>query len=230
MRPTYVGPHALVPAEGGGSDPARAPGLGVVAAEGSRDQDGATVDARADSSLPVHATAAVSADAADADVTAPAEPAAGRPVRAARAAQRRRGPKRRTKNFDNPLGERVTFRVAPEVKARWQAQADELDESLALMLERWLLAAEAGVAPSSSVPDVLDALVDELAAVRPELGAWGNNLNQIARQLNMGGTLPADPAAIRFLDRGQELLEQVRSTLRTVDAAVTGAAKARRRP
>ncbi|MEZ0064987.1 hypothetical protein ABIA32_000975 [Streptacidiphilus sp. MAP12-20] len=218
MRPTYVGLHALVPAEGGGDDPARAPGLGVVAAEGSRDQDGATVRLAATSTPPAAAGSASSA-----------MPSASRPVRASRAAQRRRGPKRRPKDFETPLGARVTFRVAPEVKARWQAQADQAGDSLSVLLVRWLLAAETGTAPSSSVADALDALVDELAAVRSELGAWGNNLNQIAHRRNIDGTLPTDPAAIRFLDRCQELREQVRALTREVDQTVTAVAKARRR-
>ncbi|MEY9938593.1 hypothetical protein [Streptacidiphilus sp. MAP5-3] len=222
MRPTYVGLHALVPAEGGGDDPARAPGLGVVAAEGSRDQHGATAAARGISapSAPVEPATASSASPT---------PATSRPVRASRAAQRRRGPKRRPKDFETPLGARVTFRVAPEVKARWQAQADQAGDSLSVLLVRWLLAAETGTAPSSSVADALDALVDELAAVRPELGAWGNNLNQIAHRNNIDGTLPTDPAATRFLADGRLLLEQLRATVREVDQTVTAVAKARRR-
>jgi ABC-type transporter Mla subunit MlaD len=74
----------------------------------------------------------------------------------------------------------------------------------------------------------LDAAIDELAATRSELAAWGNNLNQVARRLNTDGSFLAGPAK-DFLAAAPALLAEVRAEVERLDEAAFGIARHRGR-
>ncbi|WP_042383868.1 plasmid mobilization protein [Streptacidiphilus melanogenes] len=178
----------------------------MVAAEGSRDQD------------LLNAASPTSA------------------VRASAAAAARRKPKRRTRNAEQQKKSRVTVRFDEAEKQRLKAEAKAAGLSMANLIARRTLGTDTAptVGSGSSAAGVatraeqLDAAVDELAATRTELGAWGNNLNQIARQLNMGGTLPPGPAG-DFAHAAVALLPTVRALVAEVDERAHRLAKLRGR-
>lgn len=178
LRPSYGRPQAQVPAEGGGGGPAGAPDHGAVVAEGGHEQD----------------QQAVSASSAT-GVTRP------RVQRASAAAAERRKPKRRRRDPVHQKQCRITARFDEDEKRLLVEQAGVAGLSLAHLVARKALTPDGGTTP---VEDQLDAAIDELAATRSELSAWGNNLNQIARQLNMGAALPPGPAAA-FLAAAERL-------------------------
>ena len=179
LRPSYGRPQAQAPAEGGGGGPAGAPDHRAVVAEGGHDQD-------------PHAASASSAIGA----TQP------RVQRASAAAAERRKPKRRRRDPVHQKQYRITARFDENERRLLVEQAGAAGLSLAHLIARKALARDGGITPAE---DQLDAAIDELASTRSELSAWGNNLNQIARQLNMGAALPPGPAAA-FLTAAKRLL------------------------
>lgn len=181
LRPSYGRPQAQAPAEGGGGGLVGAPDHRAAVAEGGHDQD------------PHAASASPTADAAQPRVQ-----------RASAAAAARRKPKRRQRDAVRKKQCRVTARFDQDEKQQLVEQAAAARLSLAHLVARRALAPENGTSP---VADQLDAAIDELAATRSELSAWGNNLNQIARQLNMGAALPPGPAAT-LLTAAERLLHR----------------------
>ncbi|MDT3397729.1 hypothetical protein RKE29_13915 [Streptomyces sp. B1866] len=137
-------------------------------------------------------------------------------MRASAAAAAHRKPKRRQRDAVLKKQDRVTVRFDPDEKQQLRAQARAAGLSLAHLIARRALAGD-GTAPAGVLALIqrMDAAIDELAATRTELGAWGNNLNQVTRQLNMSAPLPVGPAAAfvraadRILPRVGELVEQV---------------------
>ena len=122
--------------------------------------------------------------------------------RASAAAAERRKPKRRRRDPVHHEQYRITARFDENERRLLVEQAGAAGLSLAHLIARKALAADGGTTP---VEDQLDAAIDELAATRSELSAWGNNLNQIARQLNMGAALLPCPA-VAFLAAAERLL------------------------
>lgn len=122
--------------------------------------------------------------------------------RASAAAAERREPKRRRRGPVHQKQYRITARFDENERRLLVEQAGAAGLSLAHLIARKALAEDGGITPAE---DQLDAAIDELAATRSELSAWGNNLNQIARQLNMGAALPPGPAAT-FLTVAERLL------------------------
>jgi Bacterial mobilisation protein (MobC) len=181
LRPSYGRPQAQAPAEGGGGGPAGAPDHGAVVAEGGHDQG------------PWAAGSSAATGSARSSIR-----------RASAAAAARRKPKRRQRNAVHQKQCRVTARFDEDEKRQLIEQAAAAGLTLAHLVARRALAPETGTTPAE---DQLDAAIDELAATRSELSAWGNNLNQIARQLNMGAALPPGPAAA-FLTAAKRLLHQ----------------------
>jgi hypothetical protein len=183
LRPPYGRSQAQAPAQGDGGGPAGAPDLVVVAAEGSHNQD----------QLPT-----------------PQQPPV---LRASAAAAARRKPKRRQRDAVQKKKSRVTVRFDEHEKQLLIEQAATAGLSLAHLVARRALTPATSTGAFVWQTDQLDAAIDELASARAELSAWGNNLNQIARHLNSGGTLAAGPAA-SFLTAAEHLL--VRDLPRTV--------------
>ena len=179
LRPPYGRSQAQAPAQGDGGGPAGAPDL-VVAAEGSRNQDPSPA---ARQQLPV--------------------------VRASAAAAARRKPKRRQRDAEQKKKSRVTVRFDQHEKQQLVEQAATAGLSLAHLVAHRALTPATATATAGSVwrTEQLDAAIDELASTRAELSAWGNNLNQIARHLNTGGTFAPGPAA-SFLAAAEHLLVQ----------------------
>ena len=183
LRPPYGRSQAQAPAQGDGGGPAGAPDLVVVAAEASRNQDPppASQCAAARQQPPV--------------------------VRASAAAAARRKPKRRQRDAAQKKKSRVTVRFDQDEKQQLIEQAATAGLSLAHLVARRALTPATATEASIWHTDQLDAAIDELASARAELSAWGNNLNQIARHLNTGGTLAPGPAA-NFLAAAEHLLVQ----------------------
>ncbi|MFC1417702.1 plasmid mobilization protein [Streptacidiphilus cavernicola] len=207
-RPSYGGSQAQAPAQGGGGAPAGAPELGV-AAEGSRDQQEGprpavppTVAAAAPSSKPLV-------------------------VRASDAAASRRKPKRRKRDAADPK-EPVSVRFSATERQQLRAQAKAADLSLAHLIARRALADQSTGMSADARVEQLDSAIDELAATRSELAAWGNNLNQVARRLNTDGTFLAGPAR-DFLAAVPALLDQVRAEVERLDEAAFRIARRRGR-
>ena len=210
LRPPYGRSQAQAPAQGGGGTPARAPEQEGVAAEDSRDEDQPTTP---ELSAATHVAAA----------TPPV-------VRAYDAAVRRRKPKRRRRDSVQKKTAPVTTRLNVSEKQALEAEAQATGVTMAHLVARRILAggtteSRAGL----SLLDELDAAIDELVATRSELSAWGNNLNQISRHLNMGGTLPPGPAN-DFLTAARHLLDhRLPTSARRLDAIAHKTAKLRSR-
>lgn len=211
LRPPYGQSQAQAPAEGGGGDPARAPGTGAgaAAADGEAGHPSAVPPSRA----------------------APSSPHV---ERASAAAAARRTPKRRLRNTAQHKEARVTVRFDADEMRRLKAEAAAANLTLAHLIARRALEADPGADGQATAPrtgtssEQMDAAIDELAATRAELGACGNNLNQIARQLNAGGALPlglvADVAAVV-----PRLLAEVRELAAVLDGSAHRVAKRRGR-
>lgn len=217
LRPPYGRSQAQAPAQGDGGGPAGAPDLGGVTAEGSRDQD-----LPEPSEQPAVPTAAAPA----------AKP---RAVRASAAAAARRKPKRRQRDAALKKKFRITVRFDASERQWLRAEADAAGLSLAHLVARRALVGDGTSVPLGTGPasealrsEQMDAAIDELAATRGELSAWGNNLNQIARQLNMGAPLPAGPAEA-FADTAEHLLAHVRELVTRLDDCAHRLAKRRGR-
>jgi flagellin-like hook-associated protein FlgL len=207
LRPSYGGSQAQAPAQEGGGAPAGAPEQ-EVAAEGSRDQQEEPRSA---------ATPNVAAAASSAPLV----------VRASAAAAARRKPKRRKRDADDPK-EPVSVRFSDAERQHLQAQAKAADLSLAHLIARRALAAPSTVVVADARVEQLDSAIDELAATRSDIAAWGNNLNQVARRLNTDGTFLTSPAK-DFLAAAPALLDQVRARVEHVDEAVHRIARRRGR-
>ena len=205
LRPSYGGSQA--PAQGGGGAPARAPELGVVAAEGSRDQE------KPPPAVTPPAVAVVQC-----------EP---RVVRASAAAAARRKPKRRQRDAAQ-LKKPVSVRLSPDERQLLQKHADEAGLTLAHLIARRATADQTAAVAADAQVEQLDAAIDELAASRSALAPIGNNLNQIARQRNTDGTIPTGLAK-EFLDRAPALLAQVRTDVEHLDEVVFRIARRRGR-
>ncbi|MCZ4120814.1 plasmid mobilization protein [Streptomyces sp. H39-S7] len=207
LRPPYGRSQAQAPAQGGGDGPAGAPGLEVVAAEGSRDQD---------PQPPSQRTA-----------TCQQPPV----VRASAAAAARRKPKRRQRDAAQKKKSRVTVRFDQHEKQQLDEQAATAGLSLAHLVARRALTPGTATATAGSVQrtEQLDAAIDELASTRAELSAWGNNLNQIARHLNTGGTLVPSPATQFLETAGHLLVQDLPRAVALLDEAAHGIAKRRGR-
>lgn len=205
LRPSYRGSQAQAPAQGGGGAPARAPELGVVAAEGSRDQE---------EPLPA-TTPSAAADAAPLV------------VRASAAAAARRKSKRRKRDAVE-LKRPVSVRFSPAERQVLQGQADGAGLTLSHLIARRALADQRTAVPADSRTEQLDAAIDEFAATRSQLAAWGNNLNQVAHRLNADGTFLASSAK-DFLAAAPALLARVRTEVERLDEAVFRAARKRGR-
>ncbi|QMU67100.1 plasmid mobilization relaxosome protein MobC [Streptacidiphilus sp. P02-A3a] len=208
LRPSYGGSQAQAPAQGGGGAPARAPEQGG-AAEGSRDQQ--------EEPHPTDTPPAAAAAAA----------ASSKPLiaRASATAAARRKPKRRKRDAADPK-KPISVRFSATERQHLEAQAKVTDLSLAHLIARRALADPSTAMAADARIEQLDSAIDELAATRSDLAAWGNNLNQIARRLNTDGTFLASPAR-DFLTAAAALLDQVRTEVERLDEAAFRIARRR---
>ncbi|MEU9074518.1 MobC family plasmid mobilization relaxosome protein [Kitasatospora sp. NPDC048538] len=116
----------------------------------------------------------------------------------------------------------LTIRVSSDEQAQIRRAAAERAETVARFVASAALAAASRPDAARSSDDQFDRAIDELAAARRQTARVGNNINQIARELNSGGLPhPADLVAA---------LTAVRSTIATVDAAAAGLLKQRKKP
>ncbi|MEV7122905.1 plasmid mobilization relaxosome protein MobC [Kitasatospora griseola] len=121
-----------------------------------------------------------------------------------------RSPRRR-RHEPQQRQRKLTIRLSPSEEREIKSAAAERTQTAA----RFVAAAALGAARRNGVPhdleDLLDRSIDELAAARQQTARVGNNLNQIARELNAGGLPnPADLVAA---------LAAVRNTVTGIDAA-----------
>ncbi|WP_395297254.1 plasmid mobilization relaxosome protein MobC [Kitasatospora hibisci] len=116
----------------------------------------------------------------------------------------------------------LTLRVSVDEEAQIRRAAAERAETVARFIASAALNAASRPDAARDPDDQLDRAIDELAAARRQTARVGNNVNQIARELNSGGLPhPADLVAA---------LTAVRSTIATIDIAAAGLLNDRKKP
>ncbi|MFB7672653.1 plasmid mobilization relaxosome protein MobC [Kitasatospora purpeofusca] len=106
---------------------------------------------------------------------------------------------------------KLTARFSPDEEAEIQRAAADRALTVARFIATCTLNAARSVATDQDPEDQRDRALDELAAARHQAARCGNNLNQIARELNSGGLPnPADLVAT---------LAAVRAAITTIDTA-----------
>ncbi|MFF2657327.1 plasmid mobilization relaxosome protein MobC [Kitasatospora sp. NPDC058032] len=114
---------------------------------------------------------------------------------------------------------KLTIRVSPDEEAEIQHAAAERTLTVARFIATSSLNAARRLTADHDPEERRDHALDELAAARHQVARCGNNLNQIARELNSGGLPnPADLVAA---------LTGVRSTIAAIDTASAKIAKER---
>ncbi|MFC1417794.1 plasmid mobilization protein [Streptacidiphilus cavernicola] len=121
----------------------------------------------------------------------------------------------------------ISVRFSAAERQLLQERADASGLTLAHCIARWALADQQSV-PVDSKAEQLDSAIDELAAIRTQIAAWGNNLNQVAHRLNTDGTF-LETQAQEFLAAAPVLLAQARAATEQVDETVFRAARHRGR-
>ncbi|MBV6695585.1 MobC family plasmid mobilization relaxosome protein [Kitasatospora aureofaciens] len=111
--------------------------------------------------------------------------------------------------------------MSADEEAQIRRAADERAETVARFIATAALSAASRPDTARNSDDQLDRAIDELAAARRQTARVGNNVNQIARELNSGGLPhPADLVAA---------LTAIRSTIATIDTAAAGILKHRKK-
>ncbi|MFE4516363.1 plasmid mobilization relaxosome protein MobC [Kitasatospora sp. NPDC056783] len=111
----------------------------------------------------------------------------------------------------------LTIRVSTDEQALIRSAANDRAETVARFVASAALTAASHPDAARNPDDQLDRAIDELAAARRQTARVGNNLNQIARELNAGGLPhPADLVAA---------LSAVRGAVATVDSTAAGLLK-----
>ncbi|MEV0188412.1 plasmid mobilization relaxosome protein MobC [Kitasatospora purpeofusca] len=106
---------------------------------------------------------------------------------------------------------KLTARFSPDEEAEIQRAAAQRALTVARFIATSCLNAARNLTVDQAPEDRRDRALDELATARRHVARCGNNLNQIARELNSGGLPnPADLVAA---------LAAVRTAVTTVDAA-----------
>ncbi|MGW2542615.1 plasmid mobilization protein [Kitasatospora sp. NPDC001574] len=106
---------------------------------------------------------------------------------------------------------KLTARFSADEEAEIQRAAAERALTVARFIATSSLNAARSLTVDQDPEDRRDRALDELAAARHQVARCGNNLNQIARELNSGGLPnPADLVAA---------LAGVRSTIAAIDTA-----------
>ncbi|MFJ9446469.1 MobC family plasmid mobilization relaxosome protein [Kitasatospora sp. NPDC101235] len=116
---------------------------------------------------------------------------------------------------------KLTIRVSSDEETQIQHAADARALTVARFIATAALSAAARHDAALDADDQLDRAIDELAATRRQIARVGNNVNQIARELNIGGLPhPADLA---------DALARVRTAIATVDSTAAGLLKQRKK-
>ncbi|MFJ7278252.1 MobC family plasmid mobilization relaxosome protein [Kitasatospora sp. NPDC098663] len=116
----------------------------------------------------------------------------------------------------------LTIRVSNDEKVLLRSAAAARAETVARFVASAALAAVSHPDAARNEDDHFDRAIDELAAARRQVARVGNNVNQIARELNAGGLPhPADLA---------DALVRIRSAITTVDTTAAGLLKRRKKP
>ncbi|KQV20898.1 MULTISPECIES: plasmid mobilization relaxosome protein MobC [unclassified Kitasatospora] len=142
-----------------------------------------------------------------------AEPVADEPTIARRPRRRFHEPQQRQRF--------LTIRVSSDEQAQIRRAASERAETVARFVASAALSAASRPDAPRDTNDQLNRAIDELAASRRQAARVGNNVNQIARELNSGGLPhPTDLVAA---------LATVRSTIATLDAVAAALLKDRKK-
>ncbi|MGW3228663.1 plasmid mobilization relaxosome protein MobC [Kitasatospora sp. NPDC001095] len=145
---------------------------------------------------------------------------AAEPVADAAESTAERRPRRR---FHEPQQRQriLTIRVSNDEQALIRRAAADRAETVARFVASAALTAATHPNSTRNPDDQLDRAIDELAAARRQTARVGNNINQIARELNAGGLPhPADLVAA---------LTAVRGAIATVDSTAAGLLKQRKK-
>ncbi|MFC8717049.1 plasmid mobilization protein [Kitasatospora sp. NPDC057198] len=134
-------------------------------------------------------------------------------MRATEIAALRRKPKRRQRDAANLKNAKITVRFNPDEAADLRRSAGELGVSVSALIARRALADEDGAA---SYDGQLDAAIEELAALRPQVAGIGRNINQIVRDVHRDVALEPGPVRDAFV-AATELLAVVRRAVAGID-------------
>lgn len=144
---------------------------------------------------------------------------------ARRSASAHRSPIRRTRDSKQIKAKQITLRVNEEEDAEIRKRADAHGLTIAHYVLRKALTADT---PFTSRDEEFDAAIDELSAVRAQLGKIGSNINQLARAYNSGAALP--PGLVRdAVVHGRSLLEDARHLVAHIDEISIQLARDKRR-
>ncbi|GAA2103563.1 hypothetical protein GCM10009759_39070 [Kitasatospora saccharophila] len=141
-------------------------------------------------------------------------PAVPRAVRATEIAALRRKPKRRQRDAANLKNAKITVRFNPDEAAGLRRRAGELGVSVSALIARKALADEGST--TVSCDGQLDAAIEELAALRPQVAGIGRNINQIVRDVHRDAAPPPGPVRDAFA-AATELLVAVRTAVAGID-------------
>ena len=112
---------------------------------------------------------------------------------------------------------RVDVRYSEAEKNAITAKARSLNIAAAHLVGAVVMAYLEDGRPLPGHRTLLDDHIDELTALRTQVAKLGNNVNQIARILNSGGSPQAVDTAV--LAQAEQLLGAVRATVADIDAA-----------
>jgi len=120
---------------------------------------------------------------------------------------------------------RVDVRYSEAEKNAITAKARSLNIAAAHLVGAVVMAYLDDGRPPPGHRTLLDDHIDELTALRSQVAKLGNNVNQIARVLNSGGSPQAVDTAV--LAQAEQLLGAVRAAVADIDAASYRAATAK---
>ncbi|RNG17745.1 plasmid mobilization relaxosome protein MobC [Streptomyces botrytidirepellens] len=132
---------------------------------------------------------------------------------------------RRRAREDVQRKERVDVRYSVDEKDAIMARAREMEIAGAHLVGAVVMAYLEGDFHLPGQRTQFDDVIDELASLRAQIAAIGNNVNQIAFRLNSGGD--PHPVDITVLTRAESTLNTVRVTIQDIAAVMNHAVSAK---
>ncbi|MBO3674806.1 plasmid mobilization relaxosome protein MobC [Streptomyces sp. NEAU-YJ-81] len=132
---------------------------------------------------------------------------------------------RRRAREDVQRKERVDVRYSVDEKDAIMARAGEMEIAGAHLVGALVMAYLEGNLRLPGQRTQFDDVIDELSALRAQVAAIGNNVNQIAFRLNSGGD--PRPVDTTVLARAERTLDTVRVTIQDIAAVMNHAVSAK---
>ncbi|MFE2445168.1 plasmid mobilization relaxosome protein MobC [Streptomyces sp. NPDC059426] len=132
---------------------------------------------------------------------------------------------RRRAREDVQRKERVDVRYSVDEKHAITTRARQMEIAAAHLVGALVMAYLDGNLRLSGQRTQFDDVIDELASLRAQVAAIGNNVNQIAFRLNAGGD--PHPVDTSILARAERTLDSVRVTIQDIAAVMNHAVSAK---